>query len=59
MELLYAIIAVLTLACVVFLVLWIRERGERGRFARDAQRDGDDSESRCSRSPGLSRVWHG
>jgi DNA recombination protein RmuC len=27
MELLYAIIAVLTLACVVFLVLWIRERG--------------------------------
>lgn len=27
MELLYAIIAVLALACVVFLVLWIRERG--------------------------------
>lgn len=27
MELLYAIIAVLVLACVVFLVLWIRERG--------------------------------
>ena len=27
MELLYAIIAVLALACVVFLILWIRERG--------------------------------